>query len=118
MAKGGGLRRTTPLSLTSGIPTRSVSEGPGTTLGTSRLRLAVLFSLLTSAFTGCRSQPQVNAHIESVNSEYRHLEDYVYALEEANARLQQEIDALQAVSAAGVVPGGAALPGRGGLLRR
>ena len=30
---------------------------------------------------GCATQPYLNSHIESVNTEYRQLEDYVYALE-------------------------------------
>jgi hypothetical protein len=47
---------------------------------------------LLLALAGCRSQPYVNAHIETVNAEYRQLEDYVYSLEEENARLCQELD--------------------------
>ena len=55
-----------------------------------RERAALLLPLLLCA--GCKSQPYVNAHIESVNAEYRQLEDYVYALEAENARLTQEIE--------------------------
>ena len=40
-------------------------------------------------------EPYLNSHIETVNTEYRQLEDYVYALEEGNARLCQEIEALK-----------------------
>jgi hypothetical protein len=59
-------------------------------------RPGILCLLVASAlFAGCRTKPYVNAHIESVNAEYRELEDYVYSLEEENARLQQEMDALK-----------------------
>jgi hypothetical protein len=51
--------------------------------------------LVGLGLAGCRTQPYVNAHIESVNAEYRELEDYVYCLEDENARLQQEIDAFK-----------------------
>ena len=67
---------------------------------------------------GCKSQPYVNAHIESVNAEYRQLEDYVYALEEKNAQLQQELDAARQLAAAGGLPGASTAPPRGGLFRR
>jgi len=70
------------------------------------------------ALAGCRTQPYVNAHIESVNAEYRQLEDYVYALEDENARLQQEIDGLRTVSTPSATPSGPASPSRGGLFRR
>ena len=59
---------------------------------------------------GCRTQPYVNAHIETVNAEFRELEDYVYCLEEDNARLKQEIDAVKR----GVVVPGATRPSSGG----
>lgn len=45
---------------------------------------------------GCATQPYVTAHIESVNAEYRQLEDYVYCLEDENARLEQRMAELQA----------------------
>jgi cell division protein FtsB len=70
------------------------------------------------AAIGCKSQPHVNAHIESVNAEYRQLEDYVYALEEQNAKLQQELDAARQLAASGALPGAGATPPRGGLFRR
>jgi hypothetical protein len=67
---------------------------------------------------GCRSQPYVNAHIETVNAEYRQLEDYVYELEAENARLQQELTAARsAASAGGGAPANRGAPG-GGLFRR
>src|SRR5688500_13995758 len=47
----------------------------------------VLTTLLLLA--GCRTQPYVNAHIETVNAEFRELEDYTYHLEEEKARLEQ-----------------------------
>jgi hypothetical protein len=65
---------------------------------------------------GCATQPYVNSHIESVNAEYRHLEDYVYVLEDENARLVQENETLRT----GRPPGkalGDAMQGRGGLFR-
>lgn len=71
-----------------------------------------------SATTGCKSQPHVNAHIESVNAEYRQLEDYVYTLEEQNAKLQQELDAARQLAATGQLPGAPTPPPRGGLFRR
>src|SRR5436305_8926511 len=70
------------------------------------------------ALVGCRNQPYVNAHIESVNAEYRQLEDYVYSLEEENARLQQEIDAFKTLGPTGTTPSGSASPGRSNLPRR
>lgn len=67
---------------------------------------------------GCRTQPYLNSHIESVNAEYRQLEDYTYALEEENGRLQQEIEALKSVKETGRLPNGAPARGGGGLFRR
>jgi outer membrane murein-binding lipoprotein Lpp len=74
--------------------------------------------LATLVAAGCRSQPYVNAHIETVNAEYRQLEDYVYALEADNARLQQELSAARAAAPAGGAPATRAVPGGGGLFRR
>src|SRR5438105_15079236 len=59
-------------------------------------RFCASLLLGTVLFAGCRTRPYLNSHIESVNTEYRQLEDYVYALEEENARLQQQIDLLKA----------------------
>ncbi|HEX5103575.1 MAG TPA: hypothetical protein VFV87_07185 [Pirellulaceae bacterium] len=56
------------------------------------LHVAALAGL--AALAGC-SGPQVRAHIDSVNAEYRQLEDYVYVLEDENARLQRRIDHVQ-----------------------
>jgi hypothetical protein len=77
------------------------------------LQSIVCLALL--ALAGCQSHPHVNAHIDTVNAEYRQLEDYVYCLEDENARLQQQLDAL----AAARTPEPAAAPGatRGGLFR-
>ena len=78
-------------------------------------RLHIVLPCL-AALAGCQSHPQVNAHIDTVNAEYRQLEDYVYCLEDENARLQLQLDAL----AAGRVAAPAdASPGtsRGGLFR-
>jgi hypothetical protein len=74
--------------------------------------MAILFVL------GCRTHPYVNAHIESVNAEYRQLEDYVYALEDENARLQQEVDGLRTVTVPSATPVGPLSPSRGGIFRR
>jgi hypothetical protein len=62
------------------------------------MRLLFTVSLALLALAGCRTSPYVNAHIESVNAEYRQLEDYVYSLEEENSRLQQENDELKRLS--------------------
>lgn len=62
---------------------------------------------LLVVLAGCQADPYVRAHVDSVNSEYRQLEDYVYCLEEENARLCREIETLrQARPAAGTTPGG------------
>jgi hypothetical protein len=61
------------------------------------MRLGVYSSLLLVLASGC-AQPYLNSHIETVNTEYRQLEDYVYALEEENARLCQEIELLKGAS--------------------
>jgi hypothetical protein len=45
-----------------------------------------------ATLAGCRTAPYVNSHLETVNSEYRQLEDYVYCLEEDNARLQRQLE--------------------------
>jgi hypothetical protein len=65
---------------------------------------------------GCRTKPLVNAHLESVNAEYRELEDYVYALEDENDRLQRELAHLRNDPAAR----GSSAPGNqpGRLFRR
>jgi hypothetical protein len=96
----------------SGIPTRRASEDccPPVT-GSARL---ILLAVLTLA--GCRTQPYVNAHIESVNAEYRQLEDYVYALEAENALLHQEMEGLRTVTP--TTRPGTSEPARGGQFRR
>lgn len=48
------------------------------------------------ALGGCKAKPYVNAHIESLNTEFRQLEDYVYCLEEENDRLQEEMALIRA----------------------
>jgi hypothetical protein len=40
---------------------------------------------------GCRTDPHVNAHIESVNAEYRQLENKLYVAEDENRRLQGDL---------------------------
>ncbi len=75
--------------------------------------LIVLTTLLLLA--GCRTQPYVNAHIETVNAEFRELEDYTYYLEEEKARLEQELAAIRRGQAA---PGGGRDGGAGGIFRR
>lgn len=65
---------------------------------------------------GCQS-PQVSAHIESVNAEYRQLEDYVYSLEEENARLCAEVEMLKQ-RGTGTGTGATTSEGRGGIFRR
>jgi hypothetical protein len=77
-------------------------------------RLRYSLWLVLVALAGCQTHPQVNAHIDTVNAEYRQLEDYVYCLEDENAQLQQQLDALRAANA-GAPPSGT---GRGGFLRR
>jgi hypothetical protein len=62
------------------------------------------------AAAGCRSA-QVSSHIETVNAEYRQLEDYVYCLEDENARLTHELEAVRAGRpAAGATPRRGFLP--------
>jgi len=73
----------------------------------------VLTTLLVLA--GCRTQPYVNAHIETVNAEFRELEDYTYYLEEEKARLQQE---LAAIRRGQIAPGAGRDGGAGGIFRR
>src|SRR4051812_26949992 len=79
------------------------------------MRLGIYLSLLLSLASGC-AQPYLNSHIETVNTEYRQLEDYVYALEEENARLCQEIEALKSINATGRLPSGT--PARTNPFRR
>lgn len=59
-------------------------------------RCRCLFAALLplAALAGCAG-PQVRAHIDSVNAEYRQLEDYVYCLEDENAKLQRELNRLR-----------------------
>jgi hypothetical protein len=76
-------------------------------LGRCYCMVALLLMLV-----GCRTSPYVTAHIESVNAEYRELEDYVYCLEEENARLVQQLEAARQRGTGGQQPAG------GGLLRR
>ncbi len=77
----------------------------------------LLIALFVCA-VGCGARPYVNAHIESVNAEYRQLEDYVYALEAENGRLQQELDALKAVGTSSASPVTPSAPSRGAAPRR
>jgi hypothetical protein len=79
------------------------------------MRIGVYLSLLLILVSGC-AQPYLNSHIETVNTEYRQLEDYVYALEEENARLCQEIEALKSIDATGRLPSGT--PARSNPFRR
>ena len=53
-------------------------------------RCLALALALPAALAGCAG-PEVRAHIDSVNSEYRQLEDYVYCLEDENAKLQRQL---------------------------
>jgi hypothetical protein len=106
---------TPALSPTTATPTQSASEGRQPIL--ARLCCALFSLLLASTLAACHSHPYVNSHIESVNAEYRQLEDYVYALEEENARLQQELENLRPHGATGSSPS-TAPPSRGGLFRR
>ena len=75
-------------------------------------------AILLCSLGGCRTKPYVNAHIESVNAEYRQLEDYVYELEDENARLQAELEMAHSQAAAGRKPGRGGAPAGGGLFRR
>src|SRR5204863_3091832 len=92
---------------------RSASQGNALSPSHARVRIWLVFACAVSLLAGC-SKPYVNAHIESVNAEYRQLEDYVYCLEDENARLQQEIDSLKTSSPAGTTPGRPASPARDG----
>ncbi len=67
---------------------------------------------------GCRTAPYVNSHLETVNSEYRQLEDYVYCLEDENARLLRELDDCKAGRRGDTGGEGAPARERGGLFRR
>ena len=62
----------------------------------NRVASAWLAAAALVALGGCKGKPYVNAHIESLNTEFRQLEDYVYALEEENDRLQEENDLIRA----------------------
>lgn len=73
-------------------------------------RLLPLLSVLGLGLAGCRAQPYVRTHIEALNAEYRQLEDYVYALEEENARLNAELQSLRAQRSS---PSDSAPPSRG-----
>jgi hypothetical protein len=77
-----------------------------------------LSALLLASVVGCGARPYVNAHIESVNAEYRQLEDYVYALEAENGRLQQELDALKTGGVKSATPVSPGAPSRSGTPRR
>jgi hypothetical protein len=79
-----------------------------------RLLATIVLSLATLA--GCRTAPYVNSHLETVNSEYRQLEDYVYCLEDDNARLQRELDDCKAARPARSESSSSGE--RGGLFRR
>jgi hypothetical protein len=79
-------------------------------------RFVATIGLSLATLAGCRTAPYVNSHLETVNSEYRQLEDYVYSLEDENARLTRELDDCKKLGAA---RGDAASPpARGGLFRR
>ena len=56
------------------------------------LPIACLAALLLA---GCRTDPYVNAHIESVNAEYRQLENKLYVAEDENRRMQADIARLE-----------------------
>lgn len=73
-------------------------------------RLVRLLFVVGLGLAGCRAQPYVNAHLETLNAEYRQLEDYVYALEEENARLNAELQALRTQRTS---PDGESRPSRG-----
>ena len=57
-------------------------------------RLWLLITLLV-ALPGCTSGPALNAHIETLNNEYRQLEDQYYALEGENQQLSLEVKRLE-----------------------
>jgi len=87
-------------------------------LSKGELPTCAVLTLLLAASTGCGARPYVNAHIESVNAEYRQLEDYVYALEAENARLQQELDAMKTVGIKSATPASPGAPSRSSAPRR
>jgi hypothetical protein len=78
-------------------------------------RLPAIVALGLLALAGCRTAPYVNSHLETVNAEYRQLEDYVYCLEDENAKLTRELEACKE-GRPGVTP--PERGERGGLFRR
>ena len=86
-------------------------------------RFVVIVGLCLTAMglvpsAGCRTAPFVNAHLETVNGEYRQLEDYVYCLEDENNRLQRELDDCKAGRRGGADGDAAPARERGGTFRR
>lgn len=75
----------------------------------------VIVVLGLATLAGCRTAPFVNSHIETVNGEYRQLEDYVYCLEEEVDRLHRELDDCKTGRPAGR---DSTSGQRGGLFRR
>ncbi len=96
---------------------RIATQGAGSSRARWVLRCVVCAMGAILLSMGCAAQPYLNSHIESVNAEYRHLEDYVYVLEDENARLVKENETLKTGRPAGKAGGGTA-PARGGLFRR
>lgn len=82
------------------------------------MRPYVITACAALVIAGCRSQPYVNAHIESVNAEYRQLEDYVYALEDENSRLHGELEAVRTTATPGAGSATTVPSSGGGLIRR
>lgn len=77
-------------------------------LRASVIPVACIAALLLA---GCRTDPYVNAHIESVNAEYRQLENRLYVAEDENRRLAADLARLEAENRR--LRGGEAVPERG-----
>lgn len=54
-------------------------------------RCVLTIACVAALLSGCRTAPHVNAHIESVNAEYRELENRLYVAEDENRRLQADL---------------------------
>lgn len=60
----------------------------------NRLR-NVLMAMSIASLAGCSGGPALNAHIETLNNEYRHLEDEMFALQAENQKLCNEVELLE-----------------------
>jgi hypothetical protein len=63
-------------------------------VGMNRLR-NVLWAMSIASLAGCSGGPALNAHVETLNNEYRHLEDEMFALQAENQKLCNEVELLE-----------------------